>query len=325
MNPRARRQAIFLGATEPRAARTGRSRRRARRWQAKAGGWAFVFCFGRSDGRANTFWRKRRAGPVLRRELETNFDEFSACSDAETVFGSVVRVSVIVAPRDILLMIQMANDRHRDQNDGCADDESSTYQLFHLISSRLDPRKRGKTDTPEPSPRDMSYVTPLSQNIVSQNWLVNDAHGAPPWPGLTAIWANQSIARSRFGLPGTPRRNLCAPVTWVIGRSLLSELFHPRTVGQHDGRISDEQDDRNRIVRSHRRRFDPGRRRRMASLRHASPCRGSDRSLHNDDERKAAAQRALRGLFLRVQLSEFPSDCEPRSARSGAATLISAS
>ena len=100
---------------------------------------------------------------MLRRELKTNFDEFSACSDAEAVFGGVVRVSVIVAPRDILLMIQMANDRHRDQNDDCADDESSTYQLFHLISSRLDPRKRGKTDTPEPSPRDMSYVTPLSQ------------------------------------------------------------------------------------------------------------------------------------------------------------------
>src|SRR5262245_57588025 len=218
MNPRARRQAIFLGATEPRAARTGRSRRRARRWQAKAGGWAFVFCFGRSDGRANTFWRKRRAGPVLRRELETNFDEFSACSDAEAVFGGVVRVSVIVAPRDILLMIQMANDRHRDQNDDCADDESSTYQLFHLISSRLDPRKRGKTDTPEPSPRDMSYVTPLSQKHRFTELACKRCSRCFSRPGLTAIWANQSIARSRFGLPGTPRRNLCAPVTCVIGR-----------------------------------------------------------------------------------------------------------
>jgi hypothetical protein len=75
---------------------------------------------------------KRRAGPVLRRELETNFDEFSACSDAEAVFGGVVRVSVIVAPRDILLMIQMADDRQRDQNDGYADDESTSYQLFHF-------------------------------------------------------------------------------------------------------------------------------------------------------------------------------------------------
>ena len=32
---------------------------------------------------------------------------------------------------------------------------------------------------------------------------------------------------------------------------------------------------------------------------------GADRSSHNDDERKTDAHRALRGLFLRVQLSEF--------------------
>src|SRR4029077_12774790 len=32
-------------------------------------------------------------------------------------------------------------------------------------------------------------------------------------------------------------RNLCAPVTCVIGRSPLCELLHPRRVGQHDGRI----------------------------------------------------------------------------------------
>ena len=42
---------------------------------------------------------------------ETNFDEFSACSDAKAVFGGVVGVAVIVAPRDMLLMIHMANDR----------------------------------------------------------------------------------------------------------------------------------------------------------------------------------------------------------------------
>jgi hypothetical protein len=54
--------------------------------------------------------------------LETNFDEFSACSDAEAVFGGVVCVSVTVAPRGILLVVHMANDPHRDQNDGYADD-----------------------------------------------------------------------------------------------------------------------------------------------------------------------------------------------------------
>jgi len=54
--------------------------------------------------------------------LETNFDEFSACSYAEAVFGGVVCVSVIVAPRGILLVVHMANDPHRDQNDGYADD-----------------------------------------------------------------------------------------------------------------------------------------------------------------------------------------------------------
>jgi len=63
---------------------------------------------------------------------ETDFDEFSACSDAEAVFGGVLGVAVIVAPCDILLVIHMANDRHRDQNDGYADDESSSYQLFHF-------------------------------------------------------------------------------------------------------------------------------------------------------------------------------------------------
>jgi hypothetical protein len=54
--------------------------------------------------------------------LETNFDEFSTCSDAEPVIGGVVRVAVFVAPSGILLVVQMANDRHGNQNDGCADD-----------------------------------------------------------------------------------------------------------------------------------------------------------------------------------------------------------
>ena len=64
--------------------------------------------------------------------LETYFDEFSACPDAEAVFGGVIGVAVIVAPRDILLMIHMVTDRPRDQNDGCANDESPSYQLCHF-------------------------------------------------------------------------------------------------------------------------------------------------------------------------------------------------
>ena len=51
-----------------------------------------------------------------------NFEEFSACSDAEAVLGGVVRVSMIVAPQGVLRIIHMANDRHRDHSDGCADD-----------------------------------------------------------------------------------------------------------------------------------------------------------------------------------------------------------
>jgi hypothetical protein len=54
-------------------------------------------------------------------QLETNFDEFSTWSDAEPVPGGVVRVSVLVAPRGILLVVHMANDRHGNKNDGCAD------------------------------------------------------------------------------------------------------------------------------------------------------------------------------------------------------------
>ena len=79
-----------------------------------------------------------------------------------------------------------------------------------------------------------------------------------------------------------------------------------------------EQDDR--FVRSQRRRFDPGLRRRLGNLRYASPCcrpgDGSDRPPHN--ERKTDAPRALCGLFLRIQLSEISFRLEPRSARSGA-------
>src|SRR5262249_37786104 len=62
---------------------------------------------------------RRGIGPP---SLETNFDEFSTCSDAEPVSGGVVRVSVVVTPRGILLVVHMANDRRRNQNDGCADD-----------------------------------------------------------------------------------------------------------------------------------------------------------------------------------------------------------
>jgi len=61
--------------------------------------------------RGGAFWK-----------LETNFDEFSTCSDAEPVIGGVVRVTVVATPRGILLVVHMANDRRRNQNDGYADD-----------------------------------------------------------------------------------------------------------------------------------------------------------------------------------------------------------
>src|SRR5215510_10731939 len=61
---------------------------------------------------------KRGIGPP---SLETNFEEFSG-SDAELVSGGVVRVSVVVTPRGILLVVHMANDRHPNQSEGCADD-----------------------------------------------------------------------------------------------------------------------------------------------------------------------------------------------------------
>ena len=51
-----------------------------------------------------------------------NFDEFSACSNAEAILGGVVRVSVLVAPFRILLIVQMANDRPGQHTDGYAGD-----------------------------------------------------------------------------------------------------------------------------------------------------------------------------------------------------------
>jgi hypothetical protein len=68
----------------------------------------------------------------------SDFDEFSACPDAEAVIGGVIGVAVIVAPRDILLMIHMANDRPPDQNDSCANYESPRYQLRHFYHHLAD-------------------------------------------------------------------------------------------------------------------------------------------------------------------------------------------
>ena len=93
--------------------------------------------------------------------LETNFDEFSACPDAEAVFGGVIGVAVIVAPRDILLMIAIANDRPRDQNDGCADDESPSYQLCHFtIISPTIPTTRRRLIIQDPAPKCELVHTP---------------------------------------------------------------------------------------------------------------------------------------------------------------------
>ena len=69
-----------------------------------------------------------------------------------------------------------------------------------------------------------------------------------------------------------------------------------------------------------RRRFDPGLRCSMGSPRHPSPCcrpgDGANRSLQSDDERKATAHRALRRLFLRVQLSRAADEAPHRYATS---------
>jgi hypothetical protein len=76
----------------------------------------------------------------------SDFDEFSACPDAEAVIGGVIGVAVIVAPRDILLMIHMANDRPPDQNDSCANYESPRYQLRHFYHSPTIPTTCSTTD-----------------------------------------------------------------------------------------------------------------------------------------------------------------------------------
>jgi hypothetical protein len=75
--------------------------------------------------RKATFWELQAA----------HFYEFSPCSDAEPILGGIVRVSVIVAPRGILLVVHMASDRHGNQNDGCTDDWRDNYQplLFHVL------------------------------------------------------------------------------------------------------------------------------------------------------------------------------------------------
>ena len=49
-------------------------------------------------------------------------DEFSTFPDAEPIIGGIVCVSVIVAPRGMLFVIDMANDCHGNEYDGCADD-----------------------------------------------------------------------------------------------------------------------------------------------------------------------------------------------------------
>ena len=67
--------------------------------------------------------------------IRADFGEFSARSYAKPVFRYVVRVSVIVAPEGILLIVHVANNRRRDQNDGYADDHSSDYKAFHFNPS----------------------------------------------------------------------------------------------------------------------------------------------------------------------------------------------
>ena len=71
--------------------------------------------------------------------IPPNFDEFSACADTESIIGGVVRVSVLVTPLGILLVGYMLTDRPRDQNDGCANDESPSYQRFHFCPASRRP------------------------------------------------------------------------------------------------------------------------------------------------------------------------------------------
>jgi hypothetical protein len=68
----------------------------------------------------------------------SDFDEFSACSDAKAVVGGVVRVSVIVAPRGILLVVDI---------DVFAFDESSVIQALPKgIDNICEAGSRGASD-----------------------------------------------------------------------------------------------------------------------------------------------------------------------------------
>jgi hypothetical protein len=64
--------------------------------------------------------------------IGADFGEFSARPYAKAVFRCVIRVPVIKAPECILLVVHVANNRRRDQNDGYADDHSSNYKAFHF-------------------------------------------------------------------------------------------------------------------------------------------------------------------------------------------------
>src|SRR5262245_24816026 len=51
--------------------------------------------------------RLRRLTVALFAVRAANFDEFSTCANAEAILGRVVRVSVVVAPLGILLIVHM--------------------------------------------------------------------------------------------------------------------------------------------------------------------------------------------------------------------------
>ena len=67
--------------------------------------------------------------------IGADFGKFPARSYAKPIFRCVVRVSVIVAPECILLVVHVANNRRRDQTDGYADDENSDNPALHFNSS----------------------------------------------------------------------------------------------------------------------------------------------------------------------------------------------
>ena len=88
------------------------------------------------------------------------------------------------------------------------------------------------------------------------------------------------------------------------------------TRGQYLRTWENSEDPPDRIVRSQHRRFGHrlhrrmGGYRRMGGSRDAGPGRGySDRSVRDDDEREAAAGRALPGLFVRVLSDTLPLFC----------------